>query len=101
MNPGEISDRQLAPSKATGSQGECQTPGSPLFTKEKELFQRHHEENYDIKDPEYIAWLKTHHADVDLSPAETSSLSSAKQGSVDSSQVYTCVTARRSQGIKR
>lgn len=56
LNPGEVSDRQLGPSKAVGSQGECQTPGSPLFTKEKEhLFQERYEENYDIQDPECIA----------------------------------------------
>ena len=42
LNPGEITDRQLAPSKAVCSQGECQIPqsqGSPLFTKEKETTQ--------------------------------------------------------------
>ena len=90
LNPGEISDRQLAPSKAVGSKGdhECQTPGSPLFTKEKEeLFQKRYEEKYDIQDPEYIAWLKIHHPEVNLSPSDTSSLSSAKQDSIDSSQV--------------
>ena len=88
LNPGEVTDRQLAPSKAVCSQGASQTPqsqGSPLFTKEKEeLFRKRYGENCDIRDPEYIAWLKIHHPEVDVSPSETSSLSSAKQGSVDS-----------------
>ena len=64
-----------------------QSQGSPLFTKEKELFQKRYEENYDIRDPEYVAWLKIHHPDVDVSPPETLSLSSAKQGSVNLSYV--------------
>ena len=86
MESGEVTDRQLAPSKAVCSQGASQTPpsqGSPLFTKEKEeLFRKRYEENYDIRDPEYVKKNT-----VDVSPSETSSLSSAKQGSVDSSKV--------------
>ena len=56
LNPGEVTDRQLAPSKAVCPRDV--TPNPPLFSKEKEeLFQKRYEESYDILDPEYVAWL--------------------------------------------
>ncbi len=51
---------------------------------------------------EHIARLKIHHPDVDLSPAETSLLSSAKQGSVDSSKTLSDIPeAKVSKETKR
>ena len=86
LNPGEVTDRQLAPSKAVCSRDV--TPNPPLFSKEKEeLFRKRYEEKYDIPDPEYVAWLRLNHPDAEVSPSEASSLSSGKQGSVDSSKV--------------
>ena len=50
LNPGEVTDRQLAPSKAVCSRDV--TPNPPLFSKEKEeLFRKRYEEKYDIPDP--------------------------------------------------
>ena len=64
LNPGEVSDRQLAPSQAVTytSQSEAVKPvaGEPsslcdsgLFTPEQRMiFERQFQEGYDIKDPE-------------------------------------------------
>lgn len=64
FNPGEISDRQIAPSKAitpqpTSPQAIC---GSPLFSiEQQELYEKRHQEGCDINDPDYMAWLKINH----------------------------------------
>ena len=64
------------------------TPNPPFFSKEKEeLFQKRYEEKYDIPDPEYVAWLRLNHPDAEVSPSEASSLSSGKQGSIDTAKV--------------
>ena len=91
LNPGEVTDRQLAPSKALCPQSQPEdtkaapTPGSPLFSPEqKAMYQRRYEERYDISDPSYIAWLKIYHPEAEVSGTssiDTSSLSSGKQGS--------------------
>jgi len=75
LNPGEVNDRQLAPSKAllcpkTGNVDNAKTtptPGSPLFSPEQEaLYQKRFDENYDISDPSYVAWLKINHPEAEL-----------------------------------
>ena len=91
LNPREVTDRQLAPSKALCPQPQPEdtkaapTPGSPLFSPEQEaMYQRRYEERYDISDPSYIAWLKIYHPEAEVSGTssiDTSSLSSGKQGS--------------------
>lgn len=91
LNPGQVTDRQLAPSKALCPPPEktetTSTPGSPLFSPEQEaLYQRRYEEHYDIQDPSYITWLKINHPKDVTSPIETSSsLSSGKRDSIKSS----------------
>ena len=71
INPGEVTDRQIAPSKAFRHQTSepsmqseepvaepTSNPSSPLFSPEKEaLFRKRYEEHYDIDDPGYIAWI--------------------------------------------
>ena len=76
FNPSTITDRQIAPSKAfrrqspeihqkSDSTSEC---SSPLFSPEKEaLYQKRYDEGYDLKDPEYVAWLKMNHPDAEVS----------------------------------
>ena len=64
INPSEITDRQIAPSKAvrykTGAADDV--PTSPLFSPEKEdLYKKRYEEGYNVDDPDYIAWLKINH----------------------------------------
>lgn len=95
LNPGEVSDRQLGPSRVyhcpTSNEketdqtivksAECEpllsSSGSPLFSTEKEaLFSKRYEEHYDLGDPEYLAWLKLTHPDdinVSVSISDTSS----------------------------
>ena len=64
INPSEISDRQIAPSKAVccyaGAEKDSDdVPTSPLFTPEKEdLYKKRYEEGYNVDDSDYIAWLK-------------------------------------------
>jgi len=98
LNPGEVNDRQLAPSKAllcpkTGNVDNAKTtptPGSPLFSPEQEaLYQKRFDENYDISDPSYVAWLKINHPEAELSVASSVGTSSSGQhhlGSVNSAK---------------
>ena len=74
LNPGEVTDRQLAPSKALCPQPQPEdtkaapTPGSPLFSPEQEaMYQRRYEERYDISNPSYLAWLKIYHPEAEVS----------------------------------
>ena len=62
LNAGEVTDRQLALSKAFCLTSIASNPGKDkasklcLFSKEQEaLYQRRYEEKYDIKDPDYLA----------------------------------------------
>ena len=91
LNPGEVSDRQLAPSKALCSQPQsCNTtsdspPGSPLFSSEQvPLYEKHYEKKYDLLDDRgYVALLKIYHPDKKISPSPSSSISSGQKPSKD------------------
>lgn len=75
INPGEVTDRQIAPSKALSIQqpnlhstsSDTDKLGSPLFTPDKEALYQIFEEKYDIMDPGYVAWLKIHHPELNTS----------------------------------
>ena len=86
LNPGEVTDRQLGPSKVFCQQDtemvassepsppvdgsvEADVPyGSPFFSKEKEaLFQKRYEEGYDLLGAEYVAWLRIAHPKMNVS----------------------------------
>ena len=80
LNPGEVTDRQLATSKgfcpkSTASSSNTGKVETPLFLKEQEtLYKRRFEEKYDvINDPDYLAWVKINHPELDVSSAEVSS----------------------------
>ena len=71
INPSEVNDRQLAPSKPfqkpstensqDGSASDNPTK-DPLFSPDKvELYKKCYEEGYDLDDPSYTAWLKINH----------------------------------------
>lgn len=77
---GEVTNRQLGPSKVfhqpqpnnentSAKTGPIlSSSGSPLFFEEKEaLFRKRYAENYDLGDPEYVAWLKIAHPEVNVS----------------------------------
>lgn len=101
INPGQVTDRQLAPSKGVSKQvdipsdlghentatGVTPSPNftPPLFSPEKEaLYTKRFEENYDISDPEYTAWLKINHPEFEVSAiysSRSSSLASSIQHS--------------------
>jgi hypothetical protein len=67
FNPGEVSDRQTAPSRGVTPQpqqdSQCisGSPNSPLFTEQQEaIFKKRYQEGYNINDPDYVARLKLH-----------------------------------------
>ena len=58
LNPGEISDRQLAPSHAFRPPIDSKSVSKEDEEQEK-LYQKRYEEGYDLDDPKYTQWLKT------------------------------------------
>ena len=86
LNPGEVNDRQLAPSKALRAE-KSQPDKEPdnLFTREQEsLYKRRFEEGYDVHDPSYIAWLRINHPDTSP-PCSVSAVSTQKSSLTGSS----------------
>ena len=89
LNPGVVTDRQTAPSKALyqkkteGAEVSPTSSSPPLFSPEKEaLYKERFDEKYDIFDDSgYIAWIKINHPEFALSP----SVSSGNTGSIDGS----------------
>ena len=78
LNPGEIHDRQMAPSKAVTPQPEHCITESPPFTEEQlALFEKQYKEGYDLENPEYKVWLKITHPCSINSAASIASKSSA------------------------
>ena len=78
LNPGQVTDQQLAPSKALRPQPQ-NTETAPT-TEHEALYQRRYEEHYDISDTSYVAWLKIYHPEAATLSITTSS-SSGKQDS--------------------
>ena len=87
INPGEVTDRQLAPSNRQApeigyqnidSEEPTSISSSPLFSPKKEaLYKKRYEEHYDIDDPGYVAWLKINHPEAEVSGTFTESSSSS------------------------
>ena len=76
FNPGEIRDRQLAPSLPLRKQ----TPQVPTFSQEQvSLFEVHYKEGYDVEDATYLQWKNIYH------PEATSTVSSSSVSAVVSS----------------
>ena len=87
LNPGEISDRQLAPSRVFVKS----KPVSNLdeITPEQEkLYQKRHEEGYDLEDPKYSRWLKAKY--LCTSDDHNEKISESAQDSSTPSVVSTC-----------
>jgi hypothetical protein len=63
FNPGEVSDRMLAPAKAVRKHQGDETCAVSFSEEKVALFQRRFEEGYNICDPEYTLWLKQAHPD--------------------------------------
>ena len=64
LNPGEISDRQLAPSKVfTRSASDSNLLKSSFTVEQEKLYQKRFEEGYDIDDSDYSEWLRFNHPD--------------------------------------
>ena len=71
INPSEVNDRQLAPSKpfqkpstenSQDGSASDNPPKDPLFSHDKvELCKKRYEVGYDLDDPSYTAWLKINH----------------------------------------
>ena len=85
LNPGQISDRQLAPSHAFVKP----KPASILdeITPEQEKFyQKRYEEGFDLDDPKYSRWLKA----KGLHASDEKTSSESAKGSSTTSVVSTC-----------
>ena len=77
FNPGEVSDRQLAPSKALKKS----TSEAHSFSPEQiKLFEQRFKEGYDLPDPAYLAWTSANHS----SPESVSSANAATSNSITS-----------------
>ena len=106
LNPSEVNDRQIEPSKVfhheNTANSSSTSPVSPVFSPEKEaIFRQRYEENYDLSDPEYVAWLKINHPEVNLSAAvsDTSSNSQSKVQSHSSSSAEADNVSKTSSGL--
>ena len=77
LNPGEITDRDVAPSKVqvvkdSDKSSSTLSPSSQTSDQDLELlFQRRYEEGYDIYDERYVAWLQQNHPES-VPPCSTS-----------------------------
>lgn len=68
LNPGEVTDRQIAPSKAVYVPRDIRFSTSPPESKDMQaqsdcesIFEKRFNEGYDIYSEEYVAWLRVHH----------------------------------------
>ena len=85
FNPGQVSDRQLAPSKALVKP----SPQPPTFSPEQiELFEQRYAEGYDVPDPTYLAWKSVNYPSPESVVSTTTAISSP--GSSASAIAGTC-----------
>ena len=86
FNPGEVSDRQLAPSKALTKP----TPQVPTFSPEQiARFEVQYAEGYDVQDTTYLAWKSIYHP----SPESVSSAATTVSSSPGSSASACAMTS--------
>jgi len=81
LNLGEISDCRLAPSHAFVKPASDLKPVSKLdeiTPKQEKLYQKRHEEGYDLDDPKYFLWQKAKNLHVSVGYNEKISLESAQ-----------------------
>lgn len=103
FNPGAIPDQKIAPSKALQiPSDEVTTNGTSeeltVFSPEKEtLFKKRYEEKYDLKDPEYVCWLRINHPDSAPSVTSSCNLDSSKS---DSSTISVSDSSKASDSSK-
>ena len=92
LNPGEVTDRQIAPSIAA-----CEVKRSDeandMSPELESVFEKRYQEGYDIYSKQYISWLHQHHpesipAEIKLTPAVDVSANCAA-GSTDSPPLTT------------
>jgi len=91
INPSEVTDRQIAPSKLyqqlqtessqDGSASDNLTSNSLFSPDEVKLYKKRYEEGYDLDDPSYTAWLKINH------PTEVCSNTAKSSSSLVSGQL--------------
>ena len=85
LNTGEVSNKQLAPSKALVKP----SPQPPTFSPEQiELFKQRYVEGYDVLDPTYLAWKSVNYPSPE-SVVSTTAISSP--GSSASAIAGTCL----------
>ena len=88
LNPGEISDHQLASSHAfMKPKPASELDGVP--PEQEKLYQKRYEEGFDLDDPKYSQWLKAKGLHASAKHNEKT-LSESTQGSSTASVVSTC-----------
>ena len=93
LNPGEISDRQLVPSNAfvkPASDLKSVSKIDELTPEQENLYQKRHEEGYDVDDPKYSQWLKTKNLQGPDDHSDKISISESAKESSTPSIVSTC-----------
>ena len=90
LNPGEISDRQLAPSHAFVRPASGSKLVSKLNLEQEKLYQKRHEEGYDLDDPKYSQWLKVKNLHASDEHSNKTSVSESAQKSLTPSVISTC-----------
>ena len=107
LNPGEVTNRQIAPSKTnysmnqkecTQSEGISTSPDTQSSTSPnvESIFIKRYEEGYDIYDKEYVAWLRCHNPES--IPPNITSLTTTGipfSGAVDSSDSLPCTASSK------
>ena len=98
----EVTDRQVAPAKmfhnprSDSKTIESSSEVEPLFSPEKvALFEIRFEENYDLNDPDYVAWRRIFHPEFDSSAgfSDGSSQSSGKLSEFTKGSDASCKSA--------
>ena len=99
LNPGAVTNRQLAPSHATTTLTHSQsdftlTKGTVqrLSQEQVSLYKKRIEEAYNVYDPDYVMWLKENHPEAAtqfISEPSSSVISSSSAGQSDSNSLIT------------
>lgn len=98
LNPGEISDRELAPSRAfvrsaSESNPVDKSPTSEFTPQQEALYRTRFEEGYDLDDPEYSRWLRKKHPEVSDNLTCSVSTPESASGSTTISQSVASVSS--------
>ena len=94
LNPGEVTDRHLAPSKGVSSlvSSNSTSPPSASFTSDQHnLYEKRFAEGYDVPDADYQAWLAVYHSEACSSDSLVTHASCEKGSTFPVKKVTLCL----------